>query len=115
MFFFFKQKTAYELRISDWSSDVCSSDLPDDAIGRRCGGGCPGFAHAVSFYCGTQEKRHLLCHAEPPGRRQDHGAATRPGARRGQSQQIARASCTESVCQFVSISSFAVSLNEKYH
>src|SRR3546814_7986661 len=27
MFFFFKQKTAYELRISDWSSDVCSSDL----------------------------------------------------------------------------------------
>src|SRR3546814_8274115 len=28
MFFFFKQKTAYEMRISDWSSDVCSSDLP---------------------------------------------------------------------------------------
>src|SRR3546814_16533348 len=32
-FFFFKQKTAYEMRISDWSSDVCSSDL-----GRRRGG-----------------------------------------------------------------------------
>src|SRR3546814_4744260 len=33
-FFFFKQKTAYELRISDWSSDVCSSDLlpPDYSI-----------------------------------------------------------------------------------
>src|SRR3546814_3360620 len=30
LFFFFKQKTAYDLRISDWSSDVCSSDL-------RCG------------------------------------------------------------------------------
>src|SRR3546814_12459284 len=29
--FFFKQKTAYEMRISDWSSDVCSSDLPDEA------------------------------------------------------------------------------------
>src|SRR3546814_8712663 len=28
-FFFFKQKTAYERRISDWSSDVCSSDLTD--------------------------------------------------------------------------------------
>src|SRR3546814_2550510 len=28
IFFFFKQKTAYEMRISDWSSDVCSSDLP---------------------------------------------------------------------------------------
>src|SRR3546814_185960 len=33
MLFFFKQKTAYELRISDWSSDVCSSDL--DEISRR--------------------------------------------------------------------------------
>src|SRR3546814_8835991 len=29
--FFFKQKTAYEMRISDWSSDVCSSDLGDSA------------------------------------------------------------------------------------
>src|SRR3546814_9313893 len=29
LFFFFKQKTAYEMRISDWSSDVCSSDLHD--------------------------------------------------------------------------------------
>src|SRR3546814_19691910 len=28
VFFFFKQKTAYEMHISDWSSDVCSSDLP---------------------------------------------------------------------------------------
>src|SRR3546814_8560170 len=28
IFFFFKHKTAYEMRISDWSSDVCSSDLP---------------------------------------------------------------------------------------
>src|SRR3546814_20728674 len=32
-FFFFKQKTAYEMRISDWSSDVCSSDL--DPVHRR--------------------------------------------------------------------------------
>src|SRR3546814_10540907 len=30
IFFFFKQKTAYEMRISDWSSDVCSSDLGAD-------------------------------------------------------------------------------------
>src|SRR3546814_4077215 len=42
-FFFFKQKTAYEMRISDWSSDVCSSDLsvslikdnPAAAVNRR--------------------------------------------------------------------------------
>src|SRR3546814_12616313 len=32
VFFFFKQKTAYEMRISDWSSDVCSSDLADEAF-----------------------------------------------------------------------------------
>src|SRR3546814_3374915 len=31
-FFFFKQKTAYEMRISDWSSDVCSSDLRVQAV-----------------------------------------------------------------------------------
>src|SRR3546814_3692262 len=33
VFFFFKQKTAYEMRISDWSSDVCSSDLRDKVLG----------------------------------------------------------------------------------
>src|SRR3546814_8606885 len=48
-FFFFKQKAAYEMRISDWSSDVCSSDLrvvdlgldrgPGDVRGRQAGGG----------------------------------------------------------------------------
>src|SRR3546814_3225657 len=39
--FFFKQKTAYEMRISDCSSDVCSSDLPDqliDDVLQRCHG-----------------------------------------------------------------------------
>src|SRR3546814_8209479 len=33
VFFFFKQKTAYEMRISDWSSDVCSSDLNPQCLG----------------------------------------------------------------------------------
>src|SRR3546814_11310883 len=32
LFFFFKQKTAYEMRISDWSSDVCSSDFHHRAV-----------------------------------------------------------------------------------
>src|SRR3546814_9544090 len=50
LFFFFKQKTAYEMRISDWSSDVCSSDLaaslarrrrPSDAAAARHGAGRP--------------------------------------------------------------------------
>src|SRR3546814_5578702 len=55
-FFFFKQKTAYEMRISDWSSDVCSSDLPlgalhTDAIKQRvCNGPFSGFkCTAVTF------------------------------------------------------------------
>src|SRR3546814_20569106 len=34
--FFFKQKTAYEMRISDWSSDVCSSDLARAGTGDHC-------------------------------------------------------------------------------
>src|SRR3546814_5489178 len=44
-FFFFKQKTAYEMRISDWSSDVCSSDLDDGADG----GGDVGLCVHVQF------------------------------------------------------------------
>src|SRR3546814_9995045 len=39
MFFFFKQKTAYDMRISDWSSDVCSSDL-----------------HQIATMCGTRQR-----------------------------------------------------------
>src|SRR3546814_8803440 len=43
-FFFFKQKTAYEMRISDWSSDVCSSDLGPSQVDccayRRASGAC---------------------------------------------------------------------------
>src|SRR3546814_18079557 len=47
MFFFFKQKTAYEMRISDWSSDVCSSDLVwAIGTGRTATGGQAQAAHA---------------------------------------------------------------------
>src|SRR3546814_9532048 len=65
MFFFFKHKTAYEMRISDWSSDVCSSDLLH--------GGCPSGrsrepARVASpqpwtgfrrFRCAGRDLRHL--------------------------------------------------------
>src|SRR3546814_8208813 len=45
-FFFFKQKTAYEMRISDWSSDVCSSDLtPSRRTAARIS---PGSAETMS-------------------------------------------------------------------
>src|SRR3546814_9419729 len=47
LFFFFKQKTAYEMRISDWSSDVCSSDLRrvhrKDQVGNAAMLGCVRF------------------------------------------------------------------------
>src|SRR3546814_4746960 len=48
-FFFFKQKTAYEMRISDWSSDVCSSDLltcggSNTVVPRICGAEAAGAA-----------------------------------------------------------------------
>src|SRR3546814_2817527 len=48
LFFFFKQKTAYELRISDWSSDVCSSDLAAEVLkaGENPGGGIKTLAFA---------------------------------------------------------------------
>src|SRR3546814_4885472 len=45
-FFFFKQKTAYEVRISDWSSDVCSSDLPDTEVISTIGAK-EGFSHLM--------------------------------------------------------------------
>src|SRR3546814_11204258 len=46
MFFVFKQKTAYEMRISDWSSDVCSSDLAtDDDLDRALDAAERGFRH----------------------------------------------------------------------
>src|SRR3546814_4733715 len=45
-FFFFKQKTAYEMRISDWSSDVCSSDLVSVPAGGTFG---PGIYRVINY------------------------------------------------------------------
>src|SRR3546814_10344165 len=75
VFFFFKQKTAYEVRISDWSSDVCSSDLRqrlgpsagnyDDAWAERLApvqaiAGEPGHSRKVSY-----ENPHLGRYISP--------------------------------------------------
>src|SRR3546814_2656897 len=46
-FFFFRQKTAYEMRISDWSSDVCSSDLRPVRAGQRREIGVLGVGQAL--------------------------------------------------------------------
>src|SRR3546814_10864849 len=76
VFFLFKHKTAYELRISDWSSDVCSSDL--DGLDRR--------AHL------HDARRHATG-------RDDAGAVQFEEEFLG--DQIGRASCRERVCQYV--------------
>src|SRR3546814_6187179 len=65
-FFFFKQKTAYEMRISDWSSDVCSSDLYVCECGAQIGqqlkdfvlvNGCGWVGLHFAGLCGIGEDR----------------------------------------------------------
>src|SRR3546814_10510086 len=70
--FFFKQKLAYEMVISDWSSDVCSSDLLRKQRERSCSpdGGDPGGSRASAVDAGS----------EGPDHRREYGAA---GERRG--------------------------------
>src|SRR3546814_8172637 len=88
--FFFKQKTAYEMRISDWSSDVCSSDLDE--------------RHGA-----VQEAPHPTVTGLLHERRDDEGgrcAGPLPQQRRDESPlgggiEIGRASCRERVCQYV--------------
>src|SRR3546814_7844618 len=54
MIFFFKQKTAYEMRISDWSSDVCSSDLVQAKVTRLVGNDKEGAAYVTSYLAGDR-------------------------------------------------------------
>src|SRR3546814_9720748 len=53
---FFKQKTAYEMRISDWSSDVCSSDLQDFHLLPPIRASSPGRRHASRNHWGSGEQ-----------------------------------------------------------
>src|SRR3546814_4385098 len=80
LFFFFKQKTAYEVRISDWSSDVCSSDLP-----RRGSIGAVAPQRAVVPGHG-RGRCHPGAAREPPAQR---GPRTRTAAARPRSRQLA--------------------------
>src|SRR3546814_4658517 len=101
MFFcFFKQKTAYEMRISDWSSDVCSSDLAQlsanssfQALVSRFGD-CPQNT-LTGMICAFST---ALCSSAPTSRTSVGGATRRV---RRPNQQIGRASCRERVCQYV--------------
>src|SRR3546814_1642915 len=96
--FFFKQKTAYEMRISDWSSDVCSSDLHFfrrfNLLGRR---------HALLL----QQVEHQVAPLEGALRMTPRVVGGRPlnHARQQrhlmQLEPIGRAPCSEGVCKYV--------------
>src|SRR3546814_12480397 len=88
-FFFFKQKTAYEMRISDWSSDVCSSDLPG-LIEQRLLARRKARPHGRDFRRAAAERRprRIVIDVRPPiGRHPPPGLADlekrlHPGRRR---------------------------------
>src|SRR3546814_9828667 len=91
-FFFFKQKTAYEMRISDWSSDVCSSDLLTDTE-RRALFGVPTAREDLARHY-MLSARDLALVAARRGDTNRIGFAV-------QLAEIGRASCRERVCQYV--------------
>src|SRR3546814_9113797 len=90
--FFFKQKTAYEMRISDWSSDVCSSDLRDcrvDMAARRLLVRVTAVdGDVIAIEAGLAEGLYAF------GR-------LRWLEGRNAGLKIGRASCRDSVCQYV--------------
>src|SRR3546814_11681972 len=104
--FFFKQKTAYEMRISDWSSDVCSSDLVYTAMQYGT------IDAAVTGFQGVNSQRlyevskYVLVPASFMG-------MTMMGWAVNKQWQIGSASCRERVCQYVLISVVDVSLKKK--
>src|SRR3546814_11399113 len=118
--FFFKQKTAYEMRISDWSSDVCSSDLDLTVVGGDPAGLRPQLP-ALAFRVGDQEQwrgdrqRPVVGAAGELGRthgerflallveRDQFEVVQHVVRARAVSGQIGRASCRARVCTYVYI------------
>src|SRR3546814_1309596 len=98
VFFFFKQKTAYEMRISDWSSDVCSSDLTfyhePQSGDRSRDRGDPGGAGRWKplSMCIVTCSMPTICRS---------AASSAARNCRLESSEIGRASCRERVCQYV--------------
>src|SRR3546814_6900573 len=97
--FFCKQKTAYDMRMSDWSSDVCSPDLPVlDAHAVFKSGDDRGESARVGIQRG---------HGKPHTASTCYGMSGRPGRAPGErpdcpvNREIGRASCRERVCQYV--------------
>src|SRR3546814_2578250 len=100
MFFFFKQKTAYEMRISDWSSDVCSSDLTVVPArwrwllrARASDAGCNQLQPDI--------RPNLVSIDQNIGESERVEHPEEYLQRFAQRGQIGRASCRERVCQYV--------------
>src|SRR3546814_18815893 len=89
MVFFVKQKTAYEMRISDWSSDVCSSDLPIAQHFYRRAGGPLFFAQHIGAVGieGNVLRRRQKGHQHRQGRKQAQMAAGGKQAHAGDSRR----------------------------
>src|SRR3546814_14081968 len=110
MFFFFKQKTAYEMRISDWGSDVCSSDLflfAADRAHPRLAERYDWLSIAILRFldrvvraCEDHEVPVGVC-GEMGGRTLEAMALIGLGVRRLSITQIGSASGRERVCQYV--------------
>src|SRR3546814_8441954 len=122
LFFFCKQKTAYEMRISDWSSDVCSSDLPpvSDLFGARLveEGVIDGdfvAQHRDEFIAHLEEEFKLGANYKANKADWFAGRWTGLYAPKDEAgaRQIGRASCRERVCKDVLISVVAVTLKKK--
>src|SRR3546814_2691207 len=107
--FFFKQKTAYEMRISDWSSDVCSSDLPMRTLwGSDWIFDQSRYVVYAIYFLQFQNLWWSVANLLPI-RPLDGGNVTAElfgldSARRISIGEIGRASCRERGCQYVSIS-----------
>src|SRR3546814_6389828 len=108
--FFFKQKTAYGMRISDWSSDVCSSDLQILELYLNkvyFGGGAYGIDAASRKFFG-----HPATGLSPAEAAIIAGLVKAPSNYSPTADQIGRASCRERVCQYVKITVAAESLKK---
>src|SRR3546814_3032631 len=90
-FFFFKQKTAYERRISDWSSDVCSSDLLQIRRQRRGFGYWLWKPFIIADAMDSVPDGTILMYTDAAVVYQADAAPL----------QIGRAACRERVCQYV--------------
>src|SRR3546814_16910548 len=90
-FFFFKQKTAYDMRISDWSSDVCSSDLHHRAgSGCRPAERCRMAPAAGALGCAVPERRAVqLAHRGAEHHGADEGAHA-TGAGRSEERRVGK-------------------------